>query len=139
MCGGESWGFNKDIFKRAGDFIGRWVDAETELHILFQCSEFPLSLFDRDGKRKYLNVAERLRFFRSVHKVDCPAERSFLLTLIYTGCRISEALNLRPGDIDFSEKIVVFRTLKQRNFVRYRAIPGSGFFSVKTLKFIGAG
>jgi integrase len=82
-----------------------------------------LSLFDRDGKRKYLNVSERLRFFRSVRNVECPAERGFLLTLFYTGCRISEALNLRREDVDFSEKILVFRTLKQREFVRYRALP----------------
>ncbi|MFD2257700.1 tyrosine-type recombinase/integrase [Luteolibacter algae] len=81
-----------------------------------------MSLFDRDGKRKYLNPTERLRFYRSVRRADCPMERAFFLTLFFTGCRLSEALNLRAEDVDFSEKVLIFRTLKQRRSIRYRAI-----------------
>jgi len=82
-----------------------------------------LSLFDRDGKRKYLNASERLRFYRTVRLLPDLELRAFVLTMIYTGCRISEALNMRRSDVDFSERILVFRTLKQRKAIRYRALP----------------
>ncbi len=45
------------------------------------------------------------------------------MTLAYTGCRISEALELTPEHIDLSAKAVRFRTLKQRGKDIYRLVP----------------
>jgi integrase len=51
------------------------------------------------------------------------AQKAFCLTLFYTGCRISEALNLTTGHIDQSEKCIVFETLKRRQRGFFRAVP----------------
>lgn len=81
------------------------------------------SLFDPKGNRKYLNAKERLKFYRCAKLLPDSGQRSFCLTLFYTGCRISEALELKPQNIDLSEKSLAFRTLKQRGKERYRALP----------------
>jgi len=81
------------------------------------------SLHDKSGDRKYLNPAERLAFYDTARKINHPGKRAFCLTLFHTGCRISEALELRGKGIDESEGYLVFRTLKQRKKIRYRALP----------------
>ena len=48
---------------------------------------------------------------------------AFLLTLFYTGCRISEALNLTAERVDLTGKLLVFETLKRRRRGHYRAVP----------------
>jgi integrase len=80
-------------------------------------------VFDRQGRRKYLNSNERDAFLTVVAQVDDPARRSFCLTLFYTGCRISEALNLKAGNVDFSQKSLVFETLKRRRKGLFRSVP----------------
>ena len=80
-------------------------------------------LFDQEGNRKYLNAEERLQFYEEVKRIPERGHRSFCLTLYYTGCRISEALGLRRRSLDHSNKMVIFRTLKQRSKDRYRALP----------------
>lgn len=81
------------------------------------------ALFNRSGERKYLNANERLRFYEAAWRLPDPQPRSFALTVVQTGCRISEALALTPSSVDAAERIVVFRTLKQRGKLKYRAIP----------------
>ena len=58
-----------------------------------------MRLYDRQNRRLYINEAERERFIRAAERT--PGEvRTFCLTLLYTGCRISEALELyqsHPG------------------------------------------
>ncbi|HEV2694747.1 MAG TPA: site-specific integrase [Verrucomicrobiae bacterium] len=49
--------------------------------------------------------------------------QAFLLTLFYTGCRISEALNLTSERVDVTGKLLVFETLKRRRRGCYRAVP----------------
>lgn len=85
--------------------------------------EISTQLYDRRGHRKYLNAEERLRFHRAANATASPNRRAFCLTLFYTGCRISEALNLTIGSIDASEGCLVFRTLKQRRKDRFRTVP----------------
>ena len=51
------------------------------------------------------------------------ARRAFGLTLFYTGCRISEALNLTTAGVDLSQRCLVFETLKRRKPGVFRAIP----------------
>jgi integrase/recombinase XerD len=80
-------------------------------------------VFDRRGSRKYLNGAERRAFLQAVSHEPDRARRAFCLTLFYTGCRISEALNLTAERTDLSGKEVVFETLKQRQRGHFRAVP----------------
>jgi len=76
-------------------------------------------LFDQEGNRKYLNAAERLRFFQAVNRLECTRDKSFCLTLYHMGCRISEALEVTRNRVDLEDKIMILRTLKQRKHQRY--------------------
>lgn len=80
-------------------------------------------LFTVDGKRKYLSAEELTRFLKVANVQERGELRTFCLVLAYTGCRPAEALALTTENIDLSEKTIVFKTLKQRNKVKYRAIP----------------
>lgn len=80
------------------------------------------SLYSRDGQRKYVNASERARFLASAALED-HAVRSLCMTLAYTGCRISEALNLTTGSIQPEEKVIAIRTLKKRGRLSVREVP----------------
>ncbi len=65
------------------------------------------------GERLYLNKGERERF------LACTVEekreyRVLCHVLHYTGCRITEALELTTDSIHIDDCAIVFRTLKQR-------------------------
>ncbi len=81
-----------------------------------------MRLYDHAGRRLYLNAAERERFLVAARAAH-PDIRSFALTLLYTGCRISEALELSAGDVQLGVEIITFRTLKRRRDDVYREIP----------------
>lgn len=72
------------------------------------------SLMDKRGRRKYLNSKERMAFFRTVLGWNSPEFRVFCLVLFYTGCRPSEALNLRVENVDGVDQTLTLATLKQR-------------------------
>ena len=80
-----------------------------------------LSLYSPRGERLYLDEAERQRFLQALEQAD---ERTRLLGLVlfYTGCRLSEALELTPEHIRQVEGVIVFRTLKRRKLVM-REVP----------------
>jgi integrase len=80
-------------------------------------------LFDRKGNRKYLNGPERKAYFRVANDETDVARRAFYLTLFYTGCRISEGLNLTRERIDLTGKALVFETLKRRRRGHFRSVP----------------
>jgi integrase/recombinase XerD len=80
-------------------------------------------LFDHKGSRKYLNGAERKAFFQAVKDEPDRLRRAFCLTLFYTGCRISEGLNLTAERIDRTGKAIVFETLKRRGRGHFRSVP----------------
>ena len=80
-------------------------------------------LFTIDGKRKYLTAEEQGRFIAAANAHERAEVRTLCLTLAYTGCRISEALELTADRIDLSDKSITFRTLKQRDKVKYRSVP----------------
>jgi integrase/recombinase XerD len=82
-----------------------------------------VGVFDRRGSRKYLNASERPRFLQAILGEPDASRRAFCLTLFYTGCRISEALNLTAERIDWSQKAIVFETLKRRRRGCFRAVP----------------
>lgn len=85
-------------------------------------------LFDIHGQRKYLVPEEREKFAAAART----AEReimTFSLTLLNTGCRISEALELTPLRFDYPAKCVIIRSLKKRSEKPiYRTVPLSDNF-----------
>ena len=81
-----------------------------------------INLFDRRGNRKYLTQKEREAFLSAAEKA--PREvRTLCGVLVYTGCRISEALALTSDRVDLSEGVIVFETIKRRKAGIYRAVP----------------
>ena len=84
-------------------------------------AETDFSLVDGRG-RKYLTLQERTRFLDAVRGDPRPEVQTFALTLVHTGCRISEALALRPDDVDLEAVELRIRTLKRRR-EHWRAVP----------------
>lgn len=80
------------------------------------------SLYSRTGQRKYLNDAERKRFY-DVTLTKEVNKQLFLLTLYYSGARISEVLNLKAIQIDPDDKVIIIESLKKRRTGVFRAIP----------------
>ena len=80
-------------------------------------------MFDRKGNRKYLNGPERHAYLQVVKDEPDLKRRAFSLALFYTGCRISEALNLTAERVDLTGKALVFKTLKRRKDGLFRSVP----------------
>ena len=80
------------------------------------------SLYDASGKRKYLTQTERDAFLKAAERASREV-RTFCGVLAYTGCRISEALELTADRIDLEEGVIVFESLKKRKKGVYRAVP----------------
>lgn len=74
------------------------------------------------GHRKYLNPAERVCFLAAVDQAP-PELRAFCLVLAWTGCRLSEALDLSPADLDAAAGSVAIRSLKKRGRAAVREVP----------------
>lgn len=81
-----------------------------------------MRLFNADGNRLYLTQSERLAFLE-IARLERPEVRTFAETLAYTGCRISEALELVPKRVALDECRIVLRSLKKRREDVYRAVP----------------
>lgn len=80
-----------------------------------------MSLYSPKG-RKYLNMAERRRFLSALER-RTSAIRLFCLTLMWSGCRISEALALAPRCFDLDAGTVEIETLKRRKLGVVRQVP----------------
>lgn len=81
-----------------------------------------MTLHNRNGKRKYLNQAERLRFLETTKNKSIDI-KLFSQLLFFTGARIAEVHNLNIHSIDFSNKTVILETLKRRKKGMFREIP----------------
>jgi len=79
-------------------------------------------LFDAQGRRKYLTADERDRFLRAAESAERET-RTLCYVLAYTGCRISEALNLTADRVDLDNGTIIFASLKKRRAGVYRAVP----------------
>jgi integrase/recombinase XerD len=79
-------------------------------------------LCDKQGRRKYFTSDERESFLETSSKAAREV-RTFCNILLYTGCRISEALALTTKDTDLSAKVIVFESLKKRRSGVYRQVP----------------
>lgn len=82
----------------------------------------PMMLFDGQGQLKHLTSSEQAQFEEAALAADGKTA-SFCLMLLYSGCRISEAMNLQVQHIDFEAQAVVFETLKQRKGGVFRLVP----------------
>jgi integrase len=91
------------------------------------------SLYDIEGRRKYLTPAERAAVIRTALNVG-GKEGAFCLVLAFCGSRISEALALTPWHLDDGNSSITFRTLKRRKAGIMRAIP----VPVELLDFLDA-
>lgn len=112
---------------------GKWLATELAilLHARIKKTEISeglsgrsptMDLFTSAGARKYLNSAERHRFEAAAQ--DMPPEmRLFCLVLLWSGCRISEALAITPMAVDREARAIAFVTLKRRRRNVVRQIP----------------
>ncbi len=81
----------------------------------------PPSLYLASGARKYVNLAERAALLPQL--ASLPLElRLFVLTFVWTGVRISEALSITPQSFQLDANVLAVQTLKRRRFV-VREIP----------------
>ncbi len=76
-----------------------------------------LSLFTAAGHRKYLTSDERRRFLDAAPRSSRPEVQTLCAVLAYTGCRISEALELAASSFDITDGFVAIRSLKKRSKV----------------------
>ena len=87
-----------------------------------------IRLFDDQGRRLYLSTGERQRFLAASRRAR-PELRTLCDTLLFTGARISEALELTAARIDLDGQRVVIRSLKKRKDtlgrprIEHRAVP----------------
>src|SRR6266481_3769835 len=89
------------------------------------------SLYAADGGRKYLNLTERKRVMAAAQTLDA-RKALFVLTLVWTGARISEALALTPASFQVERGIVAFATLKRRRWVvREMPLPPDVMLSIE--------
>lgn len=73
------------------------------------------SLYTASGRRKYLTESERARLLACAWKCQSATLRTLALVLIFTGCRISEALALTPSSIETGSGFIALRCLKRRS------------------------
>ncbi|MEJ7925995.1 tyrosine-type recombinase/integrase [Sphingobium sp. AN641] len=80
--------------------------------------------YDGVGRRKYVSATERTRFLHAADEMS-DHSRALCYVLAYSGCRISEALNLTHDQIDVEQGMLVIRTLKRRKLC-FRRVPVPG-------------
>ena len=81
-----------------------------------------MRLYDQTNRRLYVNADERRRFIAVADAQSLP-QRALCLTLLHTGCRLSEALALTSEAVDTTSQLVSVRTLKKRDRHLVREIP----------------
>lgn len=92
-----------------------------------------LTLYGRDGLRKYTTRSERSRFLAAANSCVKADARTLALMIALTGCRLSEALALTPRSIDTDDCFVSFRSLKKRGRVVVREVPIPRWFATLLL------
>lgn len=76
---------------------------------------------DTSGHRKYLTADETRRFLLQADRLAADL-RALCYVLAYSGCRVSEALDLSDHRLDPERGVLTLRTLKRRH-VRFRTVP----------------
>ena len=83
---------------------------------------FENRLITVSGERKYLTDAETRAFLAAAEAFDFDI-RLLCQVLVFSGCRLSEALSLSPNSIDLGSKCINIETLKQRKRGVFRQVP----------------
>ena len=81
-----------------------------------------MRLYGGEHQRLYINADERAHFRAAAEAAPLPIQ-TFSLTILYTGCRISEALALTGTAIQPENQVITFATLKRRRSGVYREVP----------------
>ena len=81
-----------------------------------------MQIYDTQGHRLYLTGSERAAF-RTAAEAAPREVRTYCWTLLYTGCRPSEALALTADRVDFQAAVLTFESKKKRRSGLYRAVP----------------
>jgi len=81
-----------------------------------------MQLYDLLGHRLYLTASEREAFRKAAEQAPRNV-RTYCHTLLYTGCRPSEALALTADRVDFQAQTITFESRKKRRPGVYRAVP----------------
>ena len=89
---------------------------------MYETPSTQMRLYNDKSERLYINADERMRFLE-VLSSESDDIRAFCLTLFYTGCRLSEARELRFSSIQPKARLISFRSLKKRNQHHIREIP----------------
>ena len=82
-----------------------------------------MRLYDRQGHRQYVTPGERDAFLKAAEDAEDRHIRTFCAMLAYTGCRISEALDLTADRVDVKDGVIVLESLKKRRRGVYLAVP----------------
>ena len=81
-----------------------------------------MRLFDPSGNRLYLDAQERQAFLLAAREQESE-RRTFCEMLFFTGCRISEALEITPKRVEIPAGQIILRSLKKRREDVFRAVP----------------
>lgn len=81
-----------------------------------------IRIHDLEGRRLYLDQGERQLFLEEAKKQSTD-KRTFAVTLMYLGCRLSEALEITPNRINLSNREITIRSLKKRKDNQFRQVP----------------
>jgi integrase len=81
-----------------------------------------LQIYDPQGHRLYLTGSERTAF-RTAAEAAPREVRTYCWTLLHTGCRPSEALDLTADRVDVQAAVLTFESRKKRRLGLYRAVP----------------
>ena len=106
---------SKDLVKSTGNGGRHRPQKRTK-------GDMEYSLYDTQGRRKYLVPLERSRFLRAALEARGKTA-SFCAVLGLRGARISEVLALTPARIDGANCAINFGTLKQKGSRPTRAVP----------------
>ena len=79
-------------------------------------------------KNRFYLIPDEIEKILLAAKDAKPYVRTLVETLVYTGCHISEALELTPKRIDLKHQNVVFRSLKKKNDNVFRSVPVPYFY-----------
>jgi len=96
-----------------------------------------MRLYNRSNRRLYLNASERTRFLAVAKTAPLHIE-AFALVLFYSGCRLSEVLELTPASLQIEERLIAVRSLKKRNQHHIREVPVPGML-ILTLQNLFSG
>jgi integrase len=81
-----------------------------------------ITLYDASGNRKFVTREERDRFLRTA--ATCLGEvRTLCGVLAYTGCHITEALELTFERVDTKRRTLTFESVRKRKPEVFRTVP----------------